>query len=126
MVAKQWHVLVVEDEPDGQEVVRGILDHFNITTDTVGSAEDAISLLDQNAYNAVVIDLALPGMDGMELVASIRDSQQTAALPCIAVTAFHTSAVKREALEAGFNAYLPKPIDDTAFVHTLNTLISAS
>jgi len=126
MEAKHWHVLVVEDEPDGQEVVRGILDYFNIAADTVGTAEDAIHLLNQNSYNAAVIDLALPGMDGMELVAAIRDSRNTASLPCIAVTAFHTSAVKQQALEAGFNAYLPKPIDDVAFVSALDRLISAS
>jgi two-component system, cell cycle response regulator DivK len=115
---------VVEDEPDGQEVVRGILDYFDITADAVASAEDALRLLRQNHYAAVVIDLALPGMDGIELLAAIRDQSETASLPCIAVTAFHTSAVKRQVLEAGFDAYLPKPIDDTTFVRTLDSILS--
>lgn len=123
---ENWQVLVVEDEPDGQEVVKGILDHFNIQTDVVGTAEEALACLDQNHYAAAVIDLALPGMDGMELIASIRANENTANLQCIAVTAFHTSVVKRQVLEAGFNAYFPKPLYDTAFVGELNRLISGN
>jgi CheY-like chemotaxis protein len=118
------NVLVVEDEPDGREVVTGILGYFNIGTDTVECAEDAINYLAGNQYSAVVIDLALPGMDGMELLAAIRNSPETAHLPCVAITAFHTSAVKMQALEAGFDAYFPKPLDDAAFVQELGRIIS--
>ena len=119
-------VLVVEDEPDGQEVVKGILDHFNIATDTVGTAEEALDALHNERYDAVVIDLALPGMDGVQLIEAIRTNQATAALPCIAVTAFHTSAVKQQVLDAGFNAYFPKPLDDKAFVRELDRILSGN
>jgi CheY-like chemotaxis protein len=118
-----WRVLVVEDEPDGQEVVKGILDYFNIATNAVGTAEEAVQALQSERYNAVVIDLALPDMDGMELVTAIRSNQDTASLPCIAVTAFHASLVKQQALQAGFDAYFPKPLGDTAFVEELNRII---
>jgi CheY-like chemotaxis protein len=119
-----WRVLVVEDEPDGQEVVRGILDYFHIVTNAVGTAEEAVQALQSDRYDAVVIDLGLPGMDGMELLDAIRTNRDTAGLPCIAVTAFHASAVKQQALEAGFDAYCPKPLKDTAFVQELDRIIS--
>ena len=119
-----WHILVVEDEPDGREVVKSILDYFNIGADTVGTAEDALDRLYHSHYNAVVIDLALPGMDGMELLGEIRSSAGISNLPCIAITAFHTSSVRMQALKAGFDAYFPKPLNNTAFVQELDRIIS--
>lgn len=124
MTMTNSQVLVVEDEVDGQEVIRGILDHANIAADAVGTAEDALTLLQQNSYRAVVIDLALPGMDGMELLATIRQNSDTAHLPCIAATAFHTSAVKQDALAAGFDAYFSKPLDDAAFIQEMGRILS--
>jgi CheY-like chemotaxis protein len=124
METNDLRVLVVEDELDGQEVVKGILDYFNIAANAVGTAEEAVRALEADQYNAVVIDLALPDMDGMELLAAIRTNQDTAQLPCIAVTAFHASVVKQQALQAGFDAYFPKPLGDVAFVEELNRIIS--
>jgi CheY-like chemotaxis protein len=123
--AKQ-HLLVVEDEPDGQEVVRSLLEFYDMDTDVVGTGEDAINLLSRRSYAAVVIDLALPGMDGMQLLATVRENKATADLPCIAVTAFHSTMVKQQALEAGFNAYFPKPIDHKTFVQELGKIIARS
>lgn len=123
MAMKDWNILVVEDEPDGQMVVAGILDYFNVSVDAVGNAEEALEALQHKPYTGVVIDLALPGMDGLSLVKRIRSNASTSSLPCVAITAFHTSGVKREAIEAGFDAYLPKPIDDTGFIRELSQLI---
>jgi CheY-like chemotaxis protein len=117
-----WHVLVVEDEPDGQEVIHDILEDYDISSDTVGYAETALENLQQTAYNAVIIDLALPGMDGMELLQVIKG--QTAQLPCIAVTAFHNSVVKHNAIEAGFDAYLPKPLDSQRLIRELQRFLT--
>ena len=118
-----WRILVVEDEPDGQEVVMDILDYHEIPSEAVGTAEEALKRLLRQSYDGVVIDLALPGMDGFGLVRAIREDERFATLPCIACTAFHTSMVKKEALDAGFNAYFPKPLDDHAFVRELKRLI---
>lgn len=120
---KTWHVLVVEDEPDGQEVVHDILHYFNIRTDIAANAEDALRHLQQTTYTAVIIDLALPGMDGVALMEHIRNEARWQELPCIAITAYHTSVVKQKALAAGFSAYLAKPLDDTALVRTLDRII---
>jgi CheY-like chemotaxis protein len=118
-----WRILVVEDEPDGQEVVCDILDYFNIPSEAVATAEDALKKLAHGHYDGVVIDLALPGMDGFGLLREIRGDPDIAHLPCIAFTAYHTSLVRQEALLAGFDSYFPKPLDDHAFVKELRRLI---
>lgn len=120
---KQWRILVVEDEVDGQEVVAELLGYFSITSDAVGTAEEGLTRLTEQPYNGAVIDLALPGMDGWDLLRAIRSNPQTAALPCVAITAYHTSVVRQQAIEAGFDAYFPKPLDDSTFVRELSRVI---
>src|SRR5687767_8718500 len=103
-------VLLVEDEPDGQAVVKGLLRFLDVYPDTVASAEEAMNLLSQNEYDGVIVDIALPGMDGLELLDEIRHSD-LAALPCMVITAFHSSQVKQQAIELGCDAYFAKPLE---------------
>jgi DNA-binding response OmpR family regulator len=107
-------ILVVEDEPDGQELVSRLLAQVNIKVDVTGSAEDAWQRIHNNAYSALIIDLALPGKDGFELLREVRQNNMT--IPCIAITAFHTPELKQRALEEGFDAYFAKPLDRTRFI----------
>ena len=123
MIVTEWSILVVEDEPDGQEVVSSLLSNFNISTETAFTAEAALNLLKQHVYTGVVIDLNLPGMDGLSLVKRIRENPAIAMTPCVAITAFHTSQVRQQAITAGFNAYFPKPLDEISFVRELQHLI---
>lgn len=118
-----WLLLIVEDEPDGQAVVTGLLQIYNINADAVGTAEEALQQLEHNHYDAVIIDLNLPGIDGIELVSIIRDNPALHDLPCVAITAYHASSVKQQALHAGFDAYFAKPLDDTGFVRSLERVI---
>lgn len=123
MSMNKWHVLLVEDEIDGQEVVAGILDIFGVASDPVGTAEEGLERLDNKDYTAVIVDLHLPKMDGIDFIEVVRDDPRFEYLPCIAVTAYHTTEVKQQALEAGYDAYLPKPLDDTAFIRELERII---
>ncbi len=124
MNTNDWHILIVEDEPDGQEVIAGLLSQFDIATDAVATAEEALDRLAQRGYTAAVIDLALPHMDGLALLKTIRNNPTTATLPCIVCTAYHSSLVKRQAIEAGCNAYLTKPLDDHYFVKEIGRAIT--
>ncbi len=121
-----WYVLVVEDDPDGQEVVSRMLRHHNIPSALADSGEQAVSMLDEHQYTAAVIDLALPGMDGWRVLQAVRANPNTANLPCIAVTAFHSADVAVKAIQAGFNAYFPKPLDATSFVRELQHVVVGS
>jgi CheY-like chemotaxis protein len=121
---RDWHILIVEDEPDGQEVMVGLLNEFDIAAEAVGTAEEALDRLSQQAYTAAVIDLALPSMDGLALLQAIRKNPSTANLPCIVCTAYHSSLVKRQAIEAGCDAYLPKPLDNHFFIKEIGKAIA--
>ncbi len=120
---KDWLILVVEDEIDGQEVVTGILGYMNIACEAVVTAEEALKRLKERRYTAMIIDLALPGMNGWSLLKEIRANPQTATLPCIAITAYHNAGVRQQAVEAGFDAYFPKPLEDTAFLREVTRVV---
>ena len=119
-------ILVVEDDPDGQDVVAHILSYMKIPHDVVGNAEQAGANIAQRggAYRAVIIDLALPGKDGWTLLQEIQSNRTTAHLPCIAITAYHASGMREQALRAGFISYFPKPIEATGFARALENLLA--
>jgi len=121
----QKRILVVEDDPDGQEMIATMLQHLQFSVDTSDDAEAAGDILfnSNTLYNAIIIDLALPGKDGWELLAEILDNPNTSNIPCIAVTAHHTSKLREETIRAGFVAYFPKPIDATVLGRQLDSLI---
>ncbi len=118
----EWHVLVVEDDPDGQEVVTRILRHHRITADVAATAEEALKKLAMTHYDLAVIDLALPTMNGWALLQAIKSSSIYSRVPCVAVTAFHSAEVAVEAIQAGFVAYFPKPLEATSFVRELQRI----
>lgn len=118
-------ILIVEDDPDSQALVSHVVEFLNIPHSVVADAETAIDTLmkSDESYQAIIIDLSLPGKDGWELLAEIRDNPITANSTCIAVTGFHSSKIREDALNAGFNAYFPKPLDATQFAEDLNSLL---
>ena len=118
-------ILIVEDDPDGQELVSHVIGYLKIPHVVVGDAEAAGKHLfaSGESFRAVIVDLALPGKDGWELLAEIREHKATAQLMCVAVTAFHTSKTREQALRAGFDAYFSKPLDATHFARELESLL---
>jgi CheY-like chemotaxis protein len=114
-----WRILVVEDDPDGQEVVARMLRYHKIAADVVYTAEDALDLLATHQYGGAIFDLSLPGMDGWSLLETVQRNDDTASLPCVAITAYHSANVALKAIEAGFVAYFPKPLEPASFVSEL-------
>ncbi len=125
MSAKNWHILVIEDDGDGQLVMATLLEHLNISMDIASNAAEAEQLLFHSGknYDGAIIDLALPDKDGWQILAEVLADSRTAGLPCIAVTAYHTSKLREDAIVAGFKAYFSKPIDGTKFLRELETIL---
>jgi CheY-like chemotaxis protein len=123
----QHDILIVEDDPDGADVVVWLLRSGGYQPVHVGSAEAGLQLLDTNPtqFYAACIDLALPGMDGFELVDHIRarvDGAQNMLL--IAMTAFHTPELHVRTLESGFDAYFAKPLDTAIFLGSFERILN--
>ena len=126
MTLPNWHVLVVEDEADSMELVRGILEYHNISTSGAPTAEDALEILDEKIPTLIIVDLALPKMDGWGLLNELQTNEKYSEITRVAITAYHTPTLANEAIEAGFDAYFAKPIDATSFVRELQGIMEDS
>lgn len=116
-------VLVVEDDPASQEILASLLSHRNIDFDMADSGETALDLLSNNTYALAILDLALPRMDGWELLRMIRADAFTANLNVVAVTAFYDASLARQAKQAGFQACFPKPAT-LALIQNLESILA--
>lgn len=122
MSMANWNVLVVEDEADSMELVQGLLGYSGIKSVGATSGEEALQLLKQMTPTLIILDLALPGVDGWGLLDFVRKDRRLSNVPCVAITAFHTPELAEQAINAGFSAYFAKPIDATSFVRELQTI----
>jgi CheY-like chemotaxis protein len=82
-----------------------------------------LELLSQRRYTGVITDLALPGMDGWSLLATMQITPHVSELPCVAITAYHSAEVAVKAIQAGFAAYFPKPLEPASFVQDLQKVM---
>ncbi len=104
-------ILVVDDNPVNREILKSLLTHAGYPVDVAQSGPAAISSASQQRYAAILMDLAMPGMDGLTTTAKIRESGPNQATPVVAVTAA-TSATDRESCRAaGMVDFVSKPVD---------------
>jgi CheY-like chemotaxis protein len=120
----QLHILIVEDDADGADLVEMMLNAANVATTVARHGEDALEIMTQGErFDAAIHDLALPGMDCFELLSYIREMPARTNLPTVAITAFHTPELKVKALDAGFDGYFAKPLDTNIFVGALERIL---
>jgi CheY-like chemotaxis protein len=108
-------ILVVEDNERNLKLLRDVLEYAGYDVRVARTAEDGISLAASEPPDLVLMDLQLPGIDGMEALRRLRESPRTADIPVVAVTAQAMKQDRERALEAGFNGYIEKPISVRAF-----------
>jgi CheY-like chemotaxis protein len=104
-------VLIVEDNPRNMKLVRDVLNHGNFRTLEAASAEEGLVLARAAQPALVLMDVQLPGMDGVEALGHLRADPATAGLPVVALTAFAMKDDRERFLAAGFDGYLEKPLD---------------
>jgi PAS domain S-box-containing protein len=110
---KGIRVLVVDDEPDARETLQQILEHCNAEARTVGSAAEAIKLLESWRPDVLLSDIGMPGEDGYDLIRRVRElpAERGGRTPAAALTAFARGEDRRRALRAGFQMHVAKPVD---------------
>ncbi len=116
-------VLVVDDGEDDRYILSELLSDAGIRVKTVSNGTDALAALRDNGYDAAIIDLSMPDMDGWQLLERIRELPGGTDLPVIAVTAYYSSNVRQAVHNAGFNSYQTKPVSDRTFVDAVLSLI---
>jgi CheY-like chemotaxis protein len=101
------HLLVVEDDKDARDVFCAMLDYEGAMVIGTASAEEALGILRTVEPHAIITDIMLQGRDGFWLLAQLRGSERLRRIPVVAVTAV---AAREEVLDAGFDAYVAKPV----------------
>ena len=108
-------ILVVEDNERNLKLLRDVLEYAGYDVRVARTGEDGVTLAVKEPPDLVLMDLQLPGIDGMEALRRLRESPRTADIPVVAVTAQAMKQDRERALAAGFNGYIEKPISVRAF-----------
>lgn len=121
-------VLVVDDERETRELLRFVLEQCDALVTTADGTDEALEQLARAAFDVVVSDVGMPGRDGLDLIRAVRalPDAERARVPAVALTAYARSEDRRNALRAGFDVHLAKPIDPGEFVAVLAALIERS
>jgi len=103
-------ILVVEDNPLNLKLVRDVLSFAGYDVIEAQSGEDGLRVAQENPPDLVLMDLQLPGIDGIETLHKLRQDTLDPNVPVVAVTAFAMAEDKERASRAGFDGYIEKPI----------------
>jgi CheY-like chemotaxis protein len=108
-----FRILLVEDEPVIRELVSTMLTSPGVEVDCVGNGTEALKLAREVPYQLFLLDIVLPGMDGIALLRMLRADPKTASAPIFMLTAKQKSADVEAARRAGSTGYIQKPFRAT-------------
>ena len=116
-------ILIVEDNDKNLKLVRDVLQVKGFSTLEAGTAEDGIQLAREHKPDLILMDIHLPGISGIEALKVLRGEAATAAIPVIAVTASVMQQDRKQITEAGFDAYVGKPINLKEFLDAVRAAL---
>jgi two-component system cell cycle response regulator DivK len=116
-------ILIVEDNEKNLKLVRDVLQVKGSSTLEAGTAEDGIRLAREHKPDLILMDIHLPGISGIEALKVLRAEAATAAIPVIAVTASVMQQDRKQITEAGFDAYVGKPINLKEFLDAVRAAL---
>ena len=118
-------VLVVDDDVDTTRLLAFLLEDWGYVARTAGDAAHAVRVAERFLPHVALLDLGLPGMDGLELGCRLRQIPCLTGVALIAVTGFGRETDWREAKEAGFDAYMLKPASPLDLLATIDRVLGA-
>lgn len=117
-------VLVVEDDADARELLRYVLTEAGAAVTVASDAHEALRFLEQSKFDLLVSDIGLPDMDGLQFVRTLREREGASTrIPAVALTAYTRAVDRTRALQAGFQAHVPKPVDPHELVTVAASLV---
>lgn len=117
------HVLVVDDDEASSEVLRYLLEIEGIDVVEANDAKDALARLQAGQFDALVTDIAMPELDGYDLLSRVRADPKLRAMPVVALTGAGRATDAHRAAEAGFDAHLTKPVLLDDLLRTLHSVL---
>ena len=117
-------ILVVEDNPSHLKLAHLVLSAAGYKVNGVTAAEQAIDSIKQEKPQVILLDLELPGIDGLTLVRKLKADAETRDVHVIVVTSYPDRYTKKDALAAGCDAYLVKPISTRALPKIVSEVVA--
>jgi len=108
-------ILLVEDNEANQMLASAVLELEGFDVHVAGSAVEALDQITEGVPDLILMDVQLPGQDGLSLTRQLKNDPATAAIPIVALTAHAMSGDRATALGAGCAGYISKPIDTKTF-----------
>ena len=125
-MSKRSLILVVEDNPTNQLLTTMVLNRDGFETAVAESAEDALVFIKARRPDLILMDVQLPGMDGLTFASTLRSVPEAAGVPVVALTSHAMRGDRERAIAAGCVGYLSKPIDTRTLSVELRALIKQS
>ena len=119
-------VLVIEDNRPNMELVTALLEAARCSVLQAWTAEEGIRIAGAQAPALILMDISLPGMDGLTATAALKQDPKTSHIPVVALTAHAMKGDEERALAAGCTGYIAKPIDTRAFPKAIAGYLQAS
>jgi two-component system cell cycle response regulator DivK len=119
-------VLIIEDNEKNMKLARDVLQAKGYQTIEAITGEDGVKLAGERKPDLVLMDIQLPGINGIEAFKQIRGNTATRAIPVVALTASVTPTDRSAINAAGFDAFLGKPINLKEFLDTVKRLIESA
>jgi len=116
-------ILIVEDNDKNLKLVRDVLQHRGYQTIEAGTGEDGVRLAKERHPDLVLMDILLPGIDGIAALGQLRADTATRAIPVIAVTASVMTHDRKKVMDAGFDGYQSKPIKVKEFIEAVREML---
>ncbi|MDD1780386.1 response regulator [Enterovibrio sp. ZSDZ35] len=120
------NILLVEDNMINQEVAKGILEQFNPTIEVADNGQIALDMVQEKAFDIVLMDMQMPVMDGVTATKKIREIESLAGMPIVAMTANAMERDVKQCKEAGMNDHVSKPIDVDELISAISRWTNAS
>jgi CheY-like chemotaxis protein len=117
-------LLVVDDNPENLKLILMILASGGYELVTASDASEALQVIERRIPDLILLDLQLPGMDGLELTRRLKAKPETTNIPIVAVTAYAMKGDEAKALHAGCAGYLVKPVDKRQLREVVKRMLS--
>lgn len=120
-------ILLAEDGPVNQEVAVGLLELRGHHVEVVNNGKEALEALERQTFDAVLMDIEMPEMDGLEATAVIRKKERAAGghVPIIAMTAHAMKGFREQCTEAGMDGYVSKPVRSAELFDALDSVLAS-
>jgi len=117
-------ILVVEDNEANQLLARSVLEREGFRVEIAGNAQEALEKLSITPPDLILMDVQMPGVDGLTFTRRLKANQKTAAIPIVALTALAMLGDRERTIDAGCAGYIPKPINTRTFATEVRNFLS--